>query len=130
MLNVHEGPQAVRTGYTSDQVPLAPGMLISDEPGIYLEGKFGIRTEDILLVEEDRKTFDGTFLKFYDLTQVPIDDRGMDYTYMEPYDIRLYEEYQRNVYESLSKKMTEDEKKWLYEYTGLKRIEEGEKEHG
>lgn len=130
MLNVHEGPQAVRTGYTSDQVPLAPGMLISDEPGIYLECRFGIRTEDILLVEEDRKTSDGTFLKFYDLTQVPIDDRGMDYTYMEPYDIRLYEEYQRNVYESLSKKMTEDEKKWLYEYTGLKRIEEGEKEHG
>ncbi len=126
MLNVHEGPQAIRSKYTDDQRGIVPGMLVSDEPGIYIAGKFGVRTENILLAEEDQKTPDGEFYRFHNLTEVPIDDRGIDYRYMDSGEIEMYESYQRNVYESLSKKMTEEEKRWLYEYSGLSRINKGE----
>ena len=121
MLGVHEGPHAIRNKITEKPAELKPGMLVSDEPGIYREGKFGIRTENILLVEEDRKTEDGTFYKFYNMTQVPIDDRGMDKSIMSSDEIKMYEAYQKEVCEALKSDLDEDEMKWLYEYCGLER---------
>ena len=119
MLGVHEGPHSIRNKITEKPAELKPGMLVSDEPGIYREGKFGVRTENILLVEEDRKTEDGTFYKFYNLTQVPIDDRGMDKSIMSSDEISMYETYQKEVCEALKTDLNEDEMRWLYEYCGM-----------
>ena len=65
-LNVHEGPHSIRWRYieNSHETQLEPGMVVTDEPGVYKEGRYGIRTENTLLVVEGDKTDDGTFLKF------------------------------------------------------------------
>ena len=119
MLSVHEGPQAIRWKNTGEPTELRPGMLISDEPGIYKEGKHGVRTENILLVEEDKKTDDGQFYRFFNLTQVPIDDRGMDRNRMSSEETEMYERYQREVCEALVPELDGDEIKWLYDYCGI-----------
>ncbi|MBQ8955605.1 MAG: aminopeptidase P family protein [Lachnospiraceae bacterium] len=119
MLSVHEGPQAIRWKNTGEPTELRPGMLISDEPGIYKEGKHGVRTENILLVEEDKKTDDGQFYRFFNLTQVPIDDRGMDRSRMSSEETEMYERYQREVCEALVPELDGDEIKWLYDYCGI-----------
>ena len=77
MLSVHEGPQAIRwiANPTGKDAILRPGMLLSDEPGIYKEGKYGIRIENILLVKEKCVTSDGRFLCFECLTYVPLDEK-------------------------------------------------------
>lgn len=119
MLNVHEGPQAVRwrpTEPSSDGV-LLPGMLISDEPGVYREGKYGIRTENILLVKKDEKTEDAQFLSFEMLTFVPIDLAGIDRSLLEERDRRLLNEYHRQVYEETAPYLTAAEAEWLREQT-------------
>jgi Xaa-Pro aminopeptidase len=120
MLSVHEGPQAIRQKYTEDQKPLQPGMLISDEPGVYKEGKYGVRCENILLVKEAEKTEDGTFYDFESLTLVPLDDNGIDRSLMTSDEIKMYERYQREVYDRLAVKLDADERSWLYGYAGLK----------
>ncbi len=76
MLSVHEGPQAIRwlQSLNGKDTVLKPGMLLSDEPGIYKEGKYGIRIENILLVKEKCVTSDGRFLCFECLTYVPLDE--------------------------------------------------------
>ncbi len=119
MLGVHEGPQAVRWRGRADDVELRPGMLVSDEPGIYKEGRFGVRCEDILLVEEDTETEDGIFYRFYDLTEVPIDDRGMDKEMMSSEELLMYEDYQRQVISALSDELDKEETDWLKAYCGL-----------
>ncbi|MCR5774379.1 MAG: aminopeptidase P family protein [Lachnospiraceae bacterium] len=118
MLGVHEGPQSIRTRSLGREAELRPGMLVSDEPGIYREGKFGVRTENILLVMEDCRTDDGVFYRFYCLTQVPIDHKGMDYGIMSSDEIEMYEAYQKEVCRSLSPLMSDEEKEWLYSYCG------------
>ncbi len=119
MLNVHEGPHAIRMKPSQNDAALEPGMLISDEPGIYKEGRFGVRTENILLVKEDKKTEDGCFYSFENLTFVPIDHRAMDYAYLSDSQIKEYERYQKDVYDTLSPMMNEDEKEWLKAYSGI-----------
>ncbi|MBQ4483169.1 MAG: aminopeptidase P family protein, partial [Lachnospiraceae bacterium] len=119
MLSVHEGPQCIRMKAINKNAALKPGMLVSDEPGIYREGKFGVRTENILLVEEDMKTSDGEFFKFKNLTEVPIDDKGMDRSLMSREDLEMYIDYQKEVCESLSPDLTAEERAWLYRYAGI-----------
>ena len=126
MLSVHEGPQSIRSRSLGKEEPLVPGMLVSDEPGIYREGKHGIRTENILLVEEDSRTDDGQFYRFFSITQVPIDDKGMDRRLMTAEETAMYESYQKDVYESLAPELSDDERKWLSEYAGLSQKEEAE----
>lgn len=126
MLSVHEGPQAIRRPGSRKPAALMPGMLISDEPGIYREGSFGVRIENILLVTEDKVTSDGKFLGFISLTQVPLDDRGMDRSIMTADDIERYERYQREVVDSLKKDLTADELRWLKEYSGMNKKDSGE----
>lgn len=128
MLGVHEGPQAIRWKISGNTAELKPGMLVSDEPGIYKEGSFGVRTENILLVEKDVKTDDGEFYRFDSLTMVPIDDRGMDKEIMSSEEIQMYERYQREVAKALEGDLDKEEMDWLRKYSGL--IEEDQEVTG
>ncbi len=119
MLNVHEGPQAIRMRGSgiAGQTEIAPGMIVSDEPGIYLEGKYGIRMENILLCEEACENHDGIFLKFVPLTYVPVDMRLINKEEMEPKEwIRLVS-YQQSVYEKVSPLLSDEERRWLKKET-------------
>lgn len=126
MLSVHEGPQSIRRPGRKKPAELMPGMLISDEPGLYIEGSFGVRIENILLVIKDRETADGRFCGFESLTQVPIDDRGIDKSLMTSDDIERYVRYQREVIDSLKDDLTSDELGWLKEYSGINNKDSGE----
>ena len=121
MLNVHEGPQAIRMRGTgiAGTTEFEPGMLVSDEPGVYLEGKYGIRMENILLCEEVCENGDGTFLCFYPLTYVPVDMRLIDKTQMEPKEWKQLCEYQEAVYEKIASLLSQEEAEWLRKETTL-----------
>lgn len=118
MLGVHEGPQNIswRTGNAKEAV-LEEGMLVSDEPGVYVAGSHGIRIENILLCEKRECNEDGQFMGFKPLTLVPLDLEGIDPSYMERSDIEALNRYHKMVYERLSGYLSEDEKAWLREET-------------
>lgn len=119
MLNVHEGPQSIRWRFLSgtDEAVLEAGMIVSDEPGVYLEGEYGIRTENILEVVKDVKNTDGQFMAFNMLTYVPIDMDLIDSKWMEPKDVELLNAYHKDVYDKLAPFMNEEELIWLKEAT-------------
>lgn len=113
LLNVHEGPQRVSYRAAND-APLAEGMITSNEPGLYFEGKFGIRHESLVLCE--KAEFEG-FLKFTPLTCVPFDAAGIDKQYLTEPQITRFNEYQKWVCETLSPLLSEEERGWLSEVT-------------
>lgn len=115
MLNVHEGPQAIRVKSVgvAGKTEFAPGMLVSDEPGIYLEGQYGIRMENILLCEFAAENADGIFYHFYPLTYVPIDMRLVALEQMQPKEIKWLEEYQKAVLQKVLPYLDENEAAWL-----------------
>lgn len=113
LLNVHEGPQRISWRAVND-APLAEGMITSDEPGLYIEGKFGIRHESLVLCE--RAEFDG-FMKFSPLTCVPFDPAGIDRQYLTEAQITRFNEYQKWVCETLSPLLSEEERGRLAEIT-------------
>lgn len=115
MLNVHEGPQAIRMRGTgvAGITEFVPGMLVSDEPGVYLEGKYGIRMENILLCKELCENEDGVFLSFEPLTYVPVDMRLIDKSQMEPKEWKQLCEYQQAVYEKVAPLLSKEERVWL-----------------
>lgn len=119
MLNVHEGPHGIRWKYNpgDKETVLESGMVVSNEPGVYKEGSFGIRTENILVVREDVKNEDGQFLCFEHLTYVPVDRDGLDLKEMQPGDIKLLNEYHREVYKRISGYLDEETREWLKEVT-------------
>lgn len=104
MLNVHEGPHNIRWQYREGmkEYELVPGMIVSDEPGVYKEGSHGIRLENIIEVVEGTKNSDGQFLKFNFLTYAPIDLEAIDTQYMQQYDIDLLNAYHKAVFEKVS----------------------------
>lgn len=113
LLNVHEGPQRISYKAAND-APLAEGMITSNEPGLYFEGRFGIRHESLVLCE--KADFDG-FLKLTPLTCVPFDLDGIDKRYLtEPQTVRL-NEYHKWVCETLSPLLSDEERGWLAEAT-------------
>ena len=120
ILNVHEGPQNIRWRFTPGQneAPLLPGMIVSDEPGVYIEGKYGIRIENILEVVKGDANEYGQFLHFAHLTYVPIDREAIDKKYMEPRDIKAFNDYHAEVYKRVSP-LIKDPKilNWLREAT-------------
>ncbi len=118
-LNVHEGPHSIRWKYVEGAVEavLQPGMLVTNEPGVYKEGKYGIRTENVLLVKEREKTPDGTFLDFEVLTFAPIDKDALDVALMEPADVDKLNSYHAMVYEKISPFLSGKEKEWLRQAT-------------
>ena len=104
ILNVHEGPQNIRWRFTPGQneAPLLPGMIVSDEPGVYIEGKYGIRIENILEVVKGEANEYGQFLHFAHLTYAPIDLEAIDKKYMEPRDVKALNDYHAEVYRRVS----------------------------
>ena len=118
VLNVHEQPPNIgkaRPGSVSHK-DLLPGMITSDEPGIYVEGKFGIRTENDLLVVE--KEVNGKKITaFENLTYVPIDIDGIDKEYMTNEDVLRFNEYNRSIYDALKPFLDAETAEWLDKYT-------------
>jgi len=92
-------------------------MVCSDEPGLYIEGSHGIRTENLIYCKEDEKTSYGQFLKFEYLTFVPVDLEPVDVSLMEERDIAYLNEYHARVYEKIAPHLTVEEAVWLKEVT-------------
>ena len=119
-LNVHEGPNAFRIKLMKrdeENAVFEAGMVTSDEPGIYITDKFGVRLENLILCKESETTEYGKFLCFETLTMVPFDLDAVDTRYMNERDIRLLNEYHAKVYETISPYLPEEEKRWLKEAT-------------
>ena len=113
-LNVHEGPQSVNPGKTgATPVPLEAGMVLSDEPGLYRDGEYGIRTENLVVVTRDRETEYGTFLRFETLTLCPIDKKLIDFTLLTPAQAAWLDDYHRMVWEKLAPRLDEEHREWL-----------------
>ena len=110
-LNVHEGPHQIRMEYRG--APLRAGMTVTDEPGIYLEGRFGVRIENVLLVVPAQETECGRFLKFETLTLCPIDTRPVIADMLTGEERRWLNEYHQRVYEKLSPRLDDGEQEWL-----------------
>lgn len=110
-LNVHEGPHQIRMNYVP--APLLPGMTITNEPGIYKAGKYGVRTENTMLVVPSRETEFGVFYKFEPLTLCPIDQEAILPEMLTTEEKAWLNQYHKNVYEALSPLLSEAEKQWL-----------------
>ena len=122
VLSVHEGPHSVAWGKRGAAV-LEPGMIVTDEPGVYLPDKLGIRIENELLVVETEKNFYGRWLEFENLTMCPYEPEAIDLKYLDDEEIALLNAYHKKVYETLSPRLSGKEKSWLRTVTkGLKRV--------
>ncbi len=120
MLNVHEGPAAIRWKRTeaSADTPLEAGMILSDEPGVYVEGSHGIRIENILKVVELEENGDGSFMGFAPLTLVPVDTDAIDPSALQPKEKEWLNDYHREVREKLLPFMQgTEEQDWLVRVT-------------
>ena len=115
VLNVHEGPQAIRWRYdkTREEAVLREGMLVTDEPGIYLAGEYGIRIENVLLCRNKEKTADGQFMDFEVLTLVPYDLDALDSSALTEREKEYLNCYHRRVYDEVSPYLEEGEREWL-----------------
>lgn len=111
LLNVHEGPHRIAS--MPNSVALEPGMVVTIEPGIYKEGKHGIRTENVVVVKEDIKTDSGQFYSFDILSWCYIDTSCVDKELLTPNEMEWLNNYNNNVYEKLSPHLDEDVKAWL-----------------
>lgn len=112
-LNVHEGPHQVRMEWVA--APLKSGMTVTDEPGLYLAGKFGVRTENTLLIKEYKTTEFGHFLEFEPLTLCPIDKTPIDRSMLRGEEVEWLDAYHCMVYEKLSPYLDEEAREWLKE---------------
>jgi len=110
-LNVHEGPHQFRMEWKP--APLVAGMTITDEPGIYLEGKFGVRIENTLLITPYKETQFGQFLQFESLTLCPIDTTPIIKELLLDEEIAWLNQYHKRVFATLSPHLDDEEKEWL-----------------
>lgn len=120
VLSVHEGPHGIRWGLPrkSEGERLEPGMIVTDEPGIYLPHEIGIRIENELLVVKGTKNFYGQFLGFETVTYCPYDLDAIDVKYLTDEEIDQLNDYHAMVYEKLAGLLGEEDRKWLAEATG------------
>lgn len=116
-LNVHEGPHQIRMEWKP--APLVAGMTVTNEPGLYLEGKFGIRTENTMIVTPYKETAFGRFLQLEPLTLCPIDTTPIDFSMMTAEEINWLNQYHKTVYEKLSPMLDDEEREWLNTATSL-----------
>ena len=100
-----------------DNAVLEAGMICSDEPGIYIEGSHGIRTENMLICKKWQQNEYGAFLHFEPLTLVPIDLDGVDLSLFNEKEKQLLTDYQQFVYDTLSPHLNEEESAWLHTLT-------------
>ena len=106
------------TGTGEPERALQAGMIVSDEPGVYIEGSHGIRIENILEVVTDVANSDGQFLRFEHLTYVPLDPDGIDVKYMQPIDVDRLNAYNREVRKRILPLIEEKEiREWVEEQT-------------
>lgn len=110
-LNVHEGPHQIRMEWRP--APLVPGMTVTDEPGLYLQDRFGVRTENMLIVKDYMETEFGRFLEFEPLTLCPIDKTPIIVSMLTDDERAWLDDYHRRVYERLSPYLLPDERLWL-----------------
>lgn len=110
-LNVHEGPHQVRMEYMP--APLRAGMTVTDEPGLYLAGKFGVRIENTLLIKDYMETEFGKFLQMESLTPCPIDTAPVDVDMLLPEELNWLNSYHAEVYAKLAPYLDEEEQIWL-----------------
>ena len=120
LLNVHEAPNGFRWKIVPERVDngvLEEGMVTTDEPGVYIEGSHGIRTENELICRKGVKNGDGQFMYFEPVTYAPIDLDGIDPTLMNEKERRALNDYHAMVYGKLFPYLNDDEREWLKEYT-------------
>ncbi|MBR0381033.1 MAG: aminopeptidase P family protein [Eubacterium sp.] len=116
LLSVHEGPNSIRclrTGNNEDECVFEEGMITSNEPGLYLEGEFGIRHENLMVCLKDRTKGSGNFMHFETLTMVPFDRAAILTDRMTEKELRWLNGYHRKVYETIGPLLTPEEKSWL-----------------
>lgn len=113
LLSVHEGPQGFRRQPAINSVILEPGMILTNEPGIYREGKHGVRTENTMLVVDDFETEYGKYMKFDTISYCPIDLDGLDASLLTQQEKDWLNNYHKETYEKLSPFLSEEEKTWL-----------------
>ena len=114
-LNVHEGPHQFRMEWMP--APFVEGMTVTDEPGIYLPDRFGVRIENTMIVEEYKTTEFGEFLQFDALTLCPIDTAPIDVSMLSDEEVEWLNSYHRRVYDAIAPHVSMDEREWLREAT-------------
>lgn len=114
-INCHEGPQSIRLN--ENPVALEPGMITSNEPGLYLEGRYGIRSENLVVTENWKTTEFGEFLQFKNMTLFPFDTTLCDTSLMTDEEIDWINNYHKTVYDRLSPLLSKEEQDWLKEKT-------------
>lgn len=114
-LSVHEGPHQIRMEWKP--TPLRAGMTVTDEPGLYLSGKFGVRIENTLLIKDYQTTEFGKFLQMESLTLCPIDLTPVDFSMLQPEEIEWLDTYHRDVFEKLSPYLEGEDLEWLRKAT-------------
>jgi len=114
-LSVHEGPHQIRMDYRA--APLHAGMTVTDEPGVYLEGQFGVRIENTLLIQPYLETAFGRFLQFETLTLCPIDQSPIVVSMLTPEEVAWLNSYHKTVFDRLAPYLDEAEQEWLREAT-------------
>ena len=118
LLNIHEGPTGFRWQYRANETnPFEEGMIITDEPGIYIEGSHGIRLENELLVCKGEQNEYGQFMYFEPITYIPMDLDAINPEIMTAEDKKLLNEYHKTVFEKVSPYLNDEEKEWLAKYT-------------
>ena len=119
VLGVHEGPERVHwdVNHQKRHCVIEEGMIFSNEPGIYLAGKFGVRIENLVVVREAERTEFGRFLKLEPLTLVPYDRDAIDLTMLSSRDVELLNDYHAKVCAAISPYLQGDELNWLKEVT-------------
>ena len=113
LLSIHEGPCSIRWQHSSVKMPLQEGMILSNEPGLYIENSYGIRLENELLVQKDIQNEYGQFMNFEVITYVPFDLDAIDPSLMNEDEKKLLNNYHRLVFEVVSPYLDDNEKEWL-----------------
>ena len=114
-LNVHEGPQSIRMN--ENPIPLQPGMLTSNEPGLYKANRHGIRIENLLLVVPNQTTEFGSFYRFETVTLCPIDTKPILTSLLSAAEIAWLNQYHQHVYQQISAYLSPEDQQWLQEKT-------------
>ncbi len=118
-LSVHESEARIGRSSSEREVAFFPGVVVSDEPGIYLEGKFGVRIENLLLCEKAESIDGYEMCRFAPLTLVPYDKESIDLELLDEKERAVLDDYNKLIMEKISPDLSDDEKQWLKEYTDL-----------
>ena len=114
LMNIHEGPAGFRWTYRkSESEVLTSGMILTDEPGIYIEGSHGVRLENEVLVREGEKNEYGQFMYLETITLIPFDLDAIDPSIMSEKELERLNAYHKKVFEALKDRLTDEEVIWL-----------------